>query len=96
MNGMPVLFIPLDAFIEGAGWRVSLVYEDEDGHYPTGTWPYDGKPGKTCPWFVPGPSHAEAEEQVAQMNETRGVSRKEADLTVMKSMSRSKRRRRAR
>lgn len=92
MNGTPVLFVPMDAFIEGHGWRVSIVYGDEQGHFPTGNWPYDGSPGKKCPWFVPGPSLKEAEEQIAEMNEARGISKEQAFLTVTRSMSRSRRR----
>lgn len=45
------LFIPADAFVEGEGWRVSIVTEGEPGHCPTGTWPYKAGPGETAPWF---------------------------------------------
>jgi hypothetical protein len=44
-------YIPEDAFVEGQGYRVSIVTENEPGHAPTGTWPYEGKPGQTLPYF---------------------------------------------
>jgi hypothetical protein len=44
-------FIPADGYIEGQGFRVSIIEEGESGHCPTGTWPYEGKPGQKMPWF---------------------------------------------
>ncbi|KKK60702.1 hypothetical protein LCGC14_3021740, partial [marine sediment metagenome] len=35
-------FIPTEALIPDHGYRVSIVFEDEPGHSPTGTWPYSG------------------------------------------------------
>lgn len=44
-------FIPADAFLPGHGYRVSIVIENEPGHFPTGDWPYEGKVGQRVPWF---------------------------------------------
>lgn len=90
-----ILFVPSDGWIEEAkGWRVSVVYADEPGHCPTGTWPYHGEVGEKMPWFVPGPSYAEAEAQVAAMNAERGISERDAALGVLKSMGLGRARRR--
>lgn len=44
-------FIPADGFVPGHGFRVSIVVENEAGHFPTGDWPYDGKVNQRVPWF---------------------------------------------
>lgn len=51
MTNRICFFIPVDGYIEGHGYRVSIVTENEAGHAPTGTWPYTGAPGETMPWF---------------------------------------------
>lgn len=56
-------FIPPDGFVKGKGFRVSIVFENESGHYPTGG---DGKD----PWFW-GMTYEEAEETAAEQNETK-------------------------
>ena len=68
------------------GYRVSVVTEGESGHQPTGTWPYEGKPGQTMPWFW-GPTIDQAREQCAEYNERMGVSREDAFAIVTASMS---------
>lgn len=44
-------FIPAEAFVPGNGYRVSIVIENEPGHFPTGNWPYEGKIDQRVPWF---------------------------------------------
>ena len=62
-------YIPADGFIEGQGYRVSLVFEDVVGHYPTGSWPYDGTPDQRAPWFW-GKTYEEAKQVCASQNFT--------------------------
>lgn len=50
-QGRMVAYIPADSFVEGHGFRVSIVIENEPGHRPTGDWPYHGKVGERMPWF---------------------------------------------
>lgn len=85
MGGRSVLYVPHDAFIKGYGWRVSIVYEDEGGHFPTGDWPYEGHPGQKMPWFVPGPSYEQAQAQVRKMNEDRNFSPEEVMVVLGRS-----------
>jgi len=61
-------FIPLDGFVEGHGWRPSVVFEGEPGHYPNGDWPYEGKPGQRNPWFW-GPDYETAVRMADEMND---------------------------
>lgn len=56
-------FIPLTAFIEGKGWRVSIVFEGIAGHFPTGG-------NGVEPWFW-GDTYEEAEEAAALQNESK-------------------------
>ena len=44
-------YIPADAYVEGQGFRASVVFENESGHCPTGDWPYTGEPGQKMPYF---------------------------------------------
>lgn len=53
-------FIPRDAFVQGKGFRVSVVIAGERGHIPTGT-------ASEPPWFW-GMTYLEAEERAAQTN----------------------------
>ena len=81
-----VAFVPADADRDERGrFRVSLVVEGENGHRPTGTWPYHGKIGETLPWFW-GPTLADAEKAAEQYNEDRGIPREEAFGIVARSM----------
>lgn len=83
-------FIPTDAYVEGAGFRVSLVFEKESGHFPTGDWPYEGKVGQKAPWFW-GHDLKEARAIAEESNEKLGISAKEAAIIVASSMGRSAR-----
>jgi len=87
MTGPGVLYVPPDAHIPEHGFRLSLVFPDESGHYPTGTWPYEGKPGQKMPWFINTDSYEEAQRIVRQMNEDQGFSAKEAAIVIAKSMA---------
>jgi hypothetical protein len=78
-------FVPVDALIKGRGWRPSVVFENEAGHYPMGDWPYDGKPGQREPWFW-GPTYEDAVAAADDMNERMGVSKKDAFEIVNSSM----------
>lgn len=53
-------FVPLDAYVEGEGYRASIVVEGQAGHHPTGSHPYHGRPEETRPYFW-GHDHAEAQ-----------------------------------
>lgn len=76
-------FIPSDGFIEGEGFRVSVVIENEPGHYLTGDSP---EGGLRAPWYW-GMTYTEAVENCRQMNEERlGLSAKDAALIVASSM----------
>jgi hypothetical protein len=66
-------FIPSEAFIEGHGFRVSVIFEGESGHSPTGTWPYTGAPGETMPWFW-GDDYETAKGVAAKANADLGLS----------------------
>lgn len=66
-----IYYIPLDAFIEGYGFRVSIVIEGERGHFPTGDWPYIAKKGHRMPWFW-GMTYEEAEQIAAEQNDKLG------------------------
>jgi len=88
-------FVPVDAFVEGQGWRPSIVFENESGHFPTGDWPYEGKPGQRAPWFW-GPTYADAVAAADDMNERMGVTKKDAFEIVNSSMKASRSQRGAR
>lgn len=85
-------FIPADAFVEGSGYRVSVVRENEPGHAPTGTLPYTGKPGETSPWFW-GNTFEEAKRICEQQNERLGLSREDVFDIITSSMAQDRPRR---
>lgn len=81
-------WIPAEGYVEGHGYRVSIVFEYESGHYPTGddAW-IAGDGGKRKPWFW-GHSYDNARKTAEDMNRERlGLSPKEAALLVATSMS---------
>lgn len=78
-------FIPVDGFIKGHGHRVSVVYENESGHRPTGTWPYHGKVGEVLPYFW-GQTYEEAIEACDLANARMGIDKVEAQRIVASSM----------
>lgn len=83
-------FIPMGSFIHGRGWRVSIVRENESGHFPTGSWPYSGRPGETLPYFWGDPDNPNdlesAEEVCSKMNERMGLSKQDVVKIVSSSM----------
>lgn len=86
-KGRCVYFVPADAHIEGEGFRISVVFEHENGHYPTGTWPYEGKPNQKLPWFARTDNYHEAKRIIDEMNEDLfGLSPKDASVIVARSM----------
>lgn len=82
-----VFYIPVDSYVEGAGYRVSVVFEGEGGHYPTGDWPYHGRPGQVCPWFW-GHDYETAKRIAEEENQKRfGISPGDAAMLVLRSMA---------
>jgi hypothetical protein len=86
-------YVPRDSFIEGRGYRVSVVREGESGHYPTGTWPYTGVVGETLPYFWGKRDEPDSDanykaacETAASMNERMGHSDKDVMKIVVSSM----------
>jgi hypothetical protein len=79
-------FIPLDSFVEGMGYRPSIVFEGEPGHYPHGDWPYEGKPGQHNPWFW-GPTREDAVNAANEQNERLGISKRLAVEIIASSMA---------
>lgn len=87
-----VFYIPRDAYVEDAGWRVSFVVEGEAGHRPSGNWPYSGARGETRPYFY-GHDYDAALEACYLQNEKMGISREETDRIVRESVLASARER---
>jgi hypothetical protein len=84
-------WIPVDSFVEGQGFRASIVIEGEPGHYPTGDWPYDGSPGQRQPYFW-GQTYDEAKTIADEQNEKLGISKRDALEIVASTMGLGKRR----
>lgn len=82
-----IVWVDPAQYVKGRGYRVSIVKEGEEGHYPTGVWPNDGT--KTMPWFW-GPTLADAEKAAIEYNRKLGVSPKQAALIVLRSMGMKK------
>jgi hypothetical protein len=81
-------WIPADGYVAGQGYRVSIVFEYESGHYPTGddAW-IAGDHGKRKPWFW-GHSYEEARKVAEAVNRDRlGLSPWEATDIVTTSMA---------
>jgi hypothetical protein len=79
-------YIPVDGFIEGHGYRVSIVTENEAGHSPSGAWPYTGKPGETAPWFW-GNDYDKACEIAKKANERLGLTESDVLKIITSSMA---------
>ncbi len=80
--------IPAEGYVEGHGYRVSIVFEYEHGHYPTGddAW-IAGDKSRKKPWFW-GFNYDEARKVAEDMNRERlGLSPRDAALIVTTSMS---------
>ena len=80
-----VYYIPADAYVPDAGYRVSIVIEHEQGHFPSGDWLYNGEPVKRLPRFW-GHDYYDAVKTAREMNEKRGIDAKEAAEIVATSM----------
>lgn len=78
-------YIPADGYVEDNGYRVSVVTEDEPGHSPTGTWPYEGKPGQKLPYFW-GHDFETAKFIAQEQNAKLGISEDDAFEIVTSSM----------
>ncbi|HSX22376.1 MAG TPA: hypothetical protein VLE97_06325 [Gaiellaceae bacterium] len=79
-------WIPADGYVEGYGFRVSIVFEHEPGHYPTGDSDWITDPSKRKPWFW-GHDYAEARKCAEDMNQEKlGLSPKDAAQIVTTSM----------
>lgn len=74
-------FVPIDAFVEGRGWRVSIVVENEPGHYPTGG-------GGKAPWFWGSErkDYKLAKETERAMNERIGLNERDVHRIISSSM----------
>lgn len=81
-----VYFVCEDFYVEGEGYRVSIVIEGEKGHHPTGTWPYSGGIDEKLPYFF-GPTLAEAVERCLALNRRMGIDARETALIVAGSMA---------
>ena len=81
-------WIPETGYVEGHGYRVSIVFEYEAGHYPTGddAW-IAGDRSKRKPWFW-GQDLAAAKKVAEDLNRDQlGLSAREAADLVTTSMS---------
>ena len=82
-----IAFIPADAFVQGEGMRVSIVFENESGHFPTG----GAGTGKE-PWYYgnirdAATSYEEACRTAEEWNASRGISPEEAQKILDSSMT---------
>lgn len=81
---------PWMASSAGEAGGVSVVREGQGGHYPTGSWPYSGKPGESLPYFWGNPDDQDdlesAEVTCAKMNERMGLSESDVVEIVLSSM----------
>ena len=82
-NPRRCFYIPIDAYVEGRGYRVSVVTENEPGHCPTGVWPNDGT--REMPYFW-GHDYKEAMKICDRQNERMGISRTDAMEIVASSI----------
>jgi hypothetical protein len=87
-------YIPLTAFVEDRGFRVSVVIEDVDGHYPTGDLDWKARDHKE-PWFW-GMTYHEAEQTAAEQNAKLGYSERDIVEIINSSILKSFKRRRTR
>jgi hypothetical protein len=65
-------YIPETAFVPGRGFRVSIIVEGHDGHWPTGDLNFKA-PNHVEPWFW-GMEYRDAEHEAATQNAARGLS----------------------
>lgn len=83
-----VAYVDVTWYVPKRGYRVSLVFEGEKGHRPTGEWPNDGT--GVMPWFW-GPSFEDAQKACRRFNEQRGISKEDEFKIIAESMSLSTR-----
>lgn len=88
-------YIPVDAYVEGEGFRVSVVTEGMPGHRPTGNWPYNGGPGEVRPYFW-GHDYEKACDAAAAQNARMGLSKADTNEIILSSMFAKRRSRRRR
>jgi hypothetical protein len=79
-------YVPIDAYIEGHGYRVSIVVEGLSGHYPTGDWPYTAGPSQRMPWFW-GHDVEEARGHAERHNRRMGLSDLDVAAIITSSMA---------
>lgn len=81
-----VYFVSIDSYVEGHGWRVSVVEEGKGGHCPTGNWPCDYSKGHSMPifWDVP---YEEAQKLAERQNALMEIDGLTAALIVAQSMA---------
>lgn len=74
-------FVGVESFVEGKGWRPSIVFENEAGHFPNGG-------GDVEPWYW-GHDYKGAQEICRKKNLDMGVDEEEVNHIVASSMSAS-------
>lgn len=79
------VWVDATCYVEGEGYRVSVVTEDEPGHHPTGDWPFTGTVGQVRPWFW-GPTLEDAKKACAYHNEKMGLSARDVLEIVASSI----------
>lgn len=82
-------YIPPDGLVEGDGYRVSIVFEHEPGHYPTGDWPYEAKLDQKMPWFW-GHDYAAAVAIADESNDRIGIDKKTSVEIIASSMGKAR------
>lgn len=78
-------YIPADGYVEGEGYRVSVVIEGEPGHRPTGSHPYTGHPRETRPYFW-GHDYETACEIAREQNKLLGLTEDDVTQIIASSM----------
>jgi hypothetical protein len=76
--GRMCYFVPADSYIKNKGFRVSVVFENLSGHYPT------GGQGKE-PWYW-GLDYITAKKVEKEQNKRMGLSEKDVCEIITKSM----------
>jgi len=77
-------FIPQDSYVEGEGYRVSMVTEGVAGHTPTGTWPCS--PSDVRPYFW-GHDYADALRRAELQNTRMGLTSDDVSDIIASSMA---------
>ena len=85
MSNRTCYYIPVDGYIEGEGFRVAVVTENEPGYRQTGTWPYTGARGETRPYFW-GHDYNDACAIAREQNKKLGLSEEDVIKIIASSM----------